>query len=146
MGNLITNLGKLPNDTLTLVWKDLGGVRAPQDAHAGVVAKLTCCSSRTARRVRERLRSGARPRAWRRAAAIGASHEAVEFPECLVGPDEAVCAETSEEEAGLPARLPVVSRRKLETWRTHPQFGLGMHFAELATRWLVNGYSYGQWP
>ena len=72
-----------------------------------------------------------------------------ELPECLEAPSEHVAIGTDGDDSDIdlegPARLPKITRSKLNVWRAHPNFGPGMRLAELATQWLVNGNSKNQW-
>lgn len=60
--------------------------------------------------------------------------------------------EEDEEEDGLGDAQPAVggdafgSKRLLAQWRSHPQYLIGMHQAEIATLWLSAGLPDNRWP
>ena len=59
-----------------------------------------------------------------------------------------VAETSSESDCDLDSFVPKLIRTRLEIWREHSNFAIGLRMAELATMWCVQGWqkeSFGQW-
>ena len=129
-----------------------------------MVAALGCVSNKTARGWYHSLEA----RGWGAAftagvAAVGASHEAVGSPQEAADSSNEIIfedalpevevaavfffAESDEEDLGLD--MDYVAKGKmsrLDIWREHPNYSIGIQLAELSTMWLVHGWQVEAFP
>ena len=156
-GNCVSNLERLPMKTLMELYHTLKGHQgcsgSGPDA-VSVAALLGGVRPRTARQWYASLNS----KGWSAAFKPGKSHiklavgksgteSAVGNPETDLTalpdtlPVVVDVAETrSEPDCDLDSFVPKVTRARLETWREHSNFAIGLRMAELATMWYVHGW------
>ena len=168
VGNLITNTAKIPQSILVMVHGTLLGTPTGNNrVQHDVVISLLCGVSRgTVRNWRMKLESHGV-----RFAALGNQGQTCRQPaqaEVLqtevsqtAPPQQSQTVWPAIEDMDLPV-LPAdggeatdgeadgvgdsVCVSKLEQWRRHPNFLVGMRLAELATQWCVNGWAQHHWP
>ena len=163
-GNCVTNVGRLSPSLLEQVYIALTGHHRHGRVDAvTVVAALGCVSNKTARGWYHSLEA----RGWGAAftagvAAVGASHEAVGSPQEAADSSNEIIfedalpevevaavsdAESDEEDLGLD--MDYVAKGKmsrLDIWREHPNYSIGIRLAELSTMWLVHGWQVEAFP
>ena len=169
-GNCVSNLERLPMKTLKELYSTLtGNITAPCVDAVSVAAVLGGVNRKTARQWYASLSA----KEWSAAFTPGKSHiksklavgnsgtELAGGTESAVGNPEtdltalpdtlpvvADVAETSSEsDCDLDSFVPKLTRTRLEIWREHSNFAIGLRMAELATMWCVQGWqkdSFGQ--
>ena len=160
-GNCVSNLERLPKKTLKELYSTLtGNITARCVDAVSVAALLGGVHRKTARQWYAYLSA----KEWSAAFTPGKSHiklavgnsgtELAGGTESAVGNPEtdltalpdtlpvvADVAETSSEsDCDLDSFVPKLTRTRLETWREHSNFAIGLRMAELATMWCVQGW------
>ena len=161
-GNCVTNLARLPRETLLELYSTLTGNKtAPQyfiDA-VTVTASLAGVNRKTARLWYESLVAKNWCAAFTQGkSAVGNSQTKLAVgnsgTELAVGNPEtdltalpdtlpvvvAVAEASSDSDCELDSFVPKRVRTELETWREHSNWAIGLRMAELATMWCVNGW------
>ena len=156
-GNCVSNLERLPMKTLKELYSTLtGNITAPCVDAISVAAVLGGVHLKTARQWYASLNA----KGWSAAFTPGKSHiksklavgnsgtelavgnpetDLTALPDTL--PVVADVAETSSEsDRDLDSFVPKLTRTRLEIWREHSNFAIGLRMAELATMWCVQGW------
>ena len=159
-GNCVSNLERLPMKTLKELYTTLTGKTGKRLNAVSVAAVLGGVHRKTARQWYASLSA----KEWSAAFTPGKSHiklavgnsgtELAGGTESAVGNPEtdltalpdtlpvvADVAETSSEsDCDLDSFVPKLTRTRLEIWREHSNFAIGLRMAELATMWCVQGW------
>ena len=150
-GNCVSNLDRLPKKTLKELYSTLtGNIKAPRVDGISVAAVLGGVNRKTARQWYASLNA----KEWSAAFTPGKSHiklavgnqvgnsdsgtELADLPDTLPVAD--VAETSSESDCDLDSFVPQLTRTRLEIWREHSNFALGLRMAELATMWCVQGW------
>ena len=147
-GNCVSNLERLPMKTLKELYSTLtGNITAPCVDAVSVAAVLGGVHRKTARQWYASLNA----KEWSAAFTPGKAHiksklavgnpetDLTALPDTL--PVVADVAETSSEsDCDLDSFVPKLTRTRLEIWREHSNFAIGLRMAELATMWCVQGW------
>ena len=155
-GNCVRNAGRLPSKTLNELYVVLTGKKSATGVDAvSVVAALGGVSNKTARQWYNKLDAMGWSSAFtpgqssidtgaKREVAVGTfgSDSEALLPDVLpaIGGEAVETEEESDSDCDLSAFGQKCPPAKMEVWREHPNFSVGLRLAELATMWLVHGW------